>query len=64
MTEKERISRRFKQIHNDPWYTYKTIHLEEQKFEEVVSDQIKQRNLHLEDEEEDRKEAELKQTPE
>lgn len=55
MTEKERISRRFKQIHNDPWYTYKTIHLEEQKFEEVVSDQIKQRNLHLEDEEEDRK---------
>jgi hypothetical protein len=46
MTEDERIRRRFKQIHNQPIYTYKTMHQEEMKFEDVVSDQIKQRNLH------------------
>lgn len=56
MTEEERIRRRFKQIHNQPEYTLKTMHLDEQKFEDVVSDQIKQRNLHLEDEKADREE--------
>lgn len=45
-------------------YAIKTAHLDNQKFEEVVTDQIKQQNLRLEDEIQDQKEAENRKTPE